>query len=272
MYKKGLVIGIIILMIGVNIGSSFAGDVEVKTVSPVGFDGNTLYVSGSGPNNYTRIQDAIDDANDGDTVFVFDDSSPYIENILINKTINLIGEDKDTTIIDGDGSGDVVCVSADGVTIGDFTIQNSGNVYLHDAGIQICSNFGTFSSNIILKNRYGIYLYGSNGNTVIGNIISNNADGVLLWGASDTVVGNALSNNWYGIYLDDACNNTIMKNNFYSNKQHAFFENCINTWENNYWSRTRLFPKLIFGIIQIGSKWIPWLNIDWHPAQEPYDI
>ena len=59
----------------------------------------TLYVGGSGPNNYTKIQDAINDASDGDTVFVYNDSIPYYEHIIINKSINLIGEDKDTTII-----------------------------------------------------------------------------------------------------------------------------------------------------------------------------
>jgi len=64
--------------------------------------GNWLYVGGSGPGNYTRIQDAIDNASDwGDTVFVYDDSSPYYEFLIINKSISLIGENKDTTIIKG---------------------------------------------------------------------------------------------------------------------------------------------------------------------------
>ena len=39
--------------------------------------GNTLYVGGSGEGNYSKIQDAINGASDGDTVFVYDDSSPY---------------------------------------------------------------------------------------------------------------------------------------------------------------------------------------------------
>lgn len=46
--------------------------------------GNKLYVGGTA-NNYTRIQDAINAANDGDTIFVYDDSSPYYENLIINK-------------------------------------------------------------------------------------------------------------------------------------------------------------------------------------------
>ncbi|MGF3554110.1 MAG: hypothetical protein ACQXXF_02395, partial [Thermoplasmatota archaeon] len=56
-----------------------------------GNGGNWLYVGGSGPKNYTKIQDAIDKATDGDTVFVYDDSSPYKENVIIYKSIKLIG-------------------------------------------------------------------------------------------------------------------------------------------------------------------------------------
>jgi pectin methylesterase-like acyl-CoA thioesterase len=63
--------------------------------------GNTLYVGGSGFGNYTKIQDAIDNASEGDTIFVH--NGIYNENITIIKTINLIGEDKNTTIINGSG-------------------------------------------------------------------------------------------------------------------------------------------------------------------------
>ena len=42
-----------------------------------------LYVGGNGPNNYTTIQQAITNATNGDTVFVYDDSSPYFEHIII---------------------------------------------------------------------------------------------------------------------------------------------------------------------------------------------
>ena len=60
--------------------------VIVSPVKSVKVSGNTLYVGGSGPGNYTRIQDAIDNASDGDTVFVYDDSSPYFE-IISDKII-----------------------------------------------------------------------------------------------------------------------------------------------------------------------------------------
>ena len=60
---------------------------------------STLYVGGSGPGNYSSIQSAIDAASDGDTVFVY--SGTYSEPITIEKKLNLIGEEKTTTIIDG---------------------------------------------------------------------------------------------------------------------------------------------------------------------------
>jgi hypothetical protein len=48
-----------------------------------------LYVDGSGLGNYTKIQDAIDDSSDEDTLFVYDDLSPYYENLIIDKQIHL---------------------------------------------------------------------------------------------------------------------------------------------------------------------------------------
>jgi len=59
--------------------------------------GNTLYVGGNSPGNYTTIQSAINTANPGDTIFVY--SGTYYENVLVNKTLNLFGENKDITII-----------------------------------------------------------------------------------------------------------------------------------------------------------------------------
>jgi hypothetical protein len=63
--------------------------------------GTILYVGGSGPGNYTRIQDAINASVDGDMVFVYDDLAPYHEQLTINKTISLVEESAATTVIDG---------------------------------------------------------------------------------------------------------------------------------------------------------------------------
>ena len=96
--RKTLVSIIILFFLCSNINFSIADDISKKS-SFTESDFKTLYVGGSGEDNYTKIQDAIDDANNGDTVYVFDDSSPYNERIEIDKTINLIGENRDSTKI-----------------------------------------------------------------------------------------------------------------------------------------------------------------------------
>ena len=131
---KKKTIGIIIFILLVGSVSQVTGNV-LDDNNPVSFDSdNILYVGGDGSGNYSKIQDAIDNAFDGDTVFVFDDSSPYVENLIVDKSITLFGENKDTTVIDGsnnkEGEGDVIHINADGVTVQGFTIKN-------------CSTFGS---------------------------------------------------------------------------------------------------------------------------------
>ncbi len=113
--KKILVIGVILLFIGSGNIPAAAQDTEKQSSR-----GNWLYVGGSGPGNYSRIQDAINDSHDGDTVFVYDDSSPYYENLIVNNSINLKGENKTSTIIDGQGRNDVVFILANNVNISNF--------------------------------------------------------------------------------------------------------------------------------------------------------
>ncbi len=143
LYKKGLVLGIMLLLVGAGTIPSIGGinierrDLQENNAFFRNFNplGNILYVGGDGLGNYSSIQSAIDYARNGDTVFVYDDSSPYIENVVVDKTINLIGEDKNTTIIDGNLSGDVINISANWVNISGFTIQNSGDIPLTNAGL-----------------------------------------------------------------------------------------------------------------------------------------
>jgi len=206
-------------------------------------NGSILYVGGTEPDNYTRIQDAIDNASDGDTVFVFDDMSPYYENIVVDKSINLIGEDKETTVIDGQRIDDVIYVTADWVNISGFTIQKSKihsmTVY---AGIEIMSDNNIIEGNILIDNNEGIFIANpysiAVNSTVVGNIISNNSgNGIGLCVSSDIFIsdnvitdngwdgigilykgGNIVSNNTItgsyanGIFLSDSSQNEITNN------------------------------------------------------------
>ena len=192
MHKKGLVIGILILMLGVNIGSSFAGDADVKTMSSVSFDGNTLYVGGSGEGNYTKIQDAINNANNSDTVFVYNgeynDYYPdgqYGYTVNVNKAITLRGENKSQTIINGTGNAITVRVSANNVVIRGFTIQNGGGSF--GGGIRIMDGkIGTrIQYNIIKNNTDGIFILFNGDVEMKFNIIENNIIGVYVFASTE---------------------------------------------------------------------------------------
>ncbi len=96
------------------------------------------------PNDYSTIQEAINNANEGDTIFVRNEI--YHEHVIVNKTVSLIGENKNTTIIDGNQAGTVVTVTAENVSLNNFTIQNG------EIGLEIASNGNTITSNIFSSN------------------------------------------------------------------------------------------------------------------------
>jgi parallel beta-helix repeat protein len=179
--------------------------------------GNRLYVGGNGPNNYTKIQDAIDNSSDGDTVFVF--NGTYNEYIILHKSITLIGENKENTIITEDGR--IVDIWVDGVQISGFTI--TGCIHNWFEAISIISNFNNIYDNIIKDNegtgiKIGAGAYGSKGNIVSDNLLINNSkDGIRIAGlvghdSGDNIIKkNIISNNRNGIYvLGPNCDDTLI--------------------------------------------------------------
>jgi len=254
---------IIILLITPAIANDRGEDVIMKNN-----DGRTLYVGGSGPDNYTKIQDAIDDAKDGDTVFVY--SGTYYENIVIRKSINLMGEDKNTAIIDGGGKGDTVFLNATGVNISNFTIQN-GSAAWYCAGIYIRGRNNIISGNIIKNNKVGIIADGiySVYNEIEKNIIFGNRVGIDLFnayknGVRENIIFDNKKNYNDGIVVSDASGN-IIENNIlgdtiylgraYGNivKNNSFTQEGISIWES---SGNKVFDNKINGkpIIYLENK------------------
>ena len=226
---------------------------------------NILHV----PTDYPTIQQAINEAKSGDIIFVH--KGTYYENIVINKSVALIGENVDLTVIDGNGSGSVITITADNVTVRGFTIRNSGtNVLKGDSGVRIglcarvvieynkimnnVNGIGLYtaisniiSSNIISDNREGIVLYTSSGNMIINNTILNSTfEGLGFYLSSDnnTISSNTILNNGKGIMIFSSADNLIYHNNFINNTLDAEIvqaDSAKNTWsyegEGNYWNR-----------------------------------
>ena len=81
----------------------------------------TWSVDGSGGANFTGIQDAINNASDGDTIIVY--SGIYYENVVVNKSVTLKGIGH--PVVDASGKGDAIRLTADGITLEGFNVTNT---------------------------------------------------------------------------------------------------------------------------------------------------
>jgi parallel beta-helix repeat protein len=224
MNKNVFSVGITILLLMLTV-VPFIESLEIKKPNIQISNGNILYVGGTGEGNFTIIQDAIDNASDDDTVFVYDDSSPYYENILINKSIKLVGEEKLTTCIDAKENGTVVEINADNVSVKDFSIQHSGREY--NAGVNLFGNNCNISDNIIINNHYGIGIHSTNNTMIHGNKIKdNNRDGIQIYYTNNSTIQHniisridSLTIGIHSVY----CNNITICNNMVNKTYHGIY-------------------------------------------------
>lgn len=158
------------------------------------------------------IQSLINNATVGDIVFI--QNGTYYENLAINKTIILTGENKENTIIDGS-----IEISADNVTVSNLTIKNG-----HGVGI---SGYATSESSLYWYN-----------NSITNNIITGSSySGISLeWAFNTTITNNIIKNNREGIWLQYAGNNNIRDNSIKDNDEEGIYISY--SWENTIYRNT----------------------------------
>jgi len=169
------------------------------------------HVGGSGLGNVSSIQAAIDEADDGDTIYIY--PGIYQENLHIDKSIHLIGQERDTTIIDGSYSGDVITVAAEDVTIQELTIQHSGTSG-RDAGIELQGDNASILDIIIRENTIGLFAFVSNHHTMVNNLVTTNKDyGIHLYESTGSLLSeNTITANRWGILCIYGIGNHISDN------------------------------------------------------------
>ncbi|MCW4016161.1 MAG: right-handed parallel beta-helix repeat-containing protein, partial [Candidatus Bathyarchaeota archaeon] len=205
--------------------------VSFRQIEEVEAEQNTVIV----PDDYGSIQMAIDNSLVGGTVYVR--SGMYHENLVINKSLSLMGENVDTTVIDGnpdEGYMIPIKIHADNVSVSGFKL-----LYGY-SGISVGdSKYCNISGNRIAGNEHGMMLVGcshcvvsenyfelvglssaiqlsfSNSSLLTGNYITNCTEGIQVWQGStnNTVTQNTIT------YCDDvairlqyADNNTVTRN------------------------------------------------------------
>ena len=243
---KTLALGIVVLFVGAGIVSAF--NVNLIDEFKILGSGNILYVGGVGPDNYTSIQDAINDSYDGDTVYVYNDSSPYFESVVIDKSIYLVGEDKYSTVIDVQYlESYAISVEVDNVWLGGFTVQNANY-----SGLFIQSNWSVIVGNIIQFNRFGVILIYCDYNVIQSNFIINNTyDGIYFLGKNNCIVGNYIAGNHWGVTIEGAFNNNVSFNTVCKNSVGIYlFDFC----RNNTFYKNNITNSDIGMVVEMSSK------------------
>ena len=244
MKRKYLAIGIILLFIGTCIIPAIAQGTEKPFPAS---RGNWLYVGGDGPGNYTRIQAAIDNSSDGDTIFVYDDSSPYREHLIITKSVIIIGENKDTTEIYGTGDKkNLIVIKSSYVTIRDFAIKYGSDYF---TGILIKDS----SYITILECKFSdipsmdAITVNNSENITIANCLMSDSTGKDKSRLTDKYIS--------GITLESGCINTTISGNTISNAAYAGIIVLKGCQKTNIFNNL-IFSNDIFGIAVQGSEFI----------------
>lgn len=179
------------------------------------------------PQDYGTIQDAINNANQGDTVYV--SSGNYDGSITLNRTgLKVIGESRSNTIINLN-EGTSVKITSESTLIQGFSIRNATNSeYL----LRIESDDAVVSDNIFDSNNGGIYcgfLLGDakvRNNLIIGNEFRNNVlcSIYLSYACENVISNNSFSNDNWAITLYEGSNDNVIDGNTILNMRTI----CIN--------------------------------------------
>jgi parallel beta-helix repeat protein len=195
------------------------------------------------PNQYPTIQEAINAANNGDTIQVA--SGRYYEIINVNKPVSIIGQSAETTTVyglvegyDQSSNGSPFYISADNVLVMNFTLKQGDEYcgairasgvqhvaikdmiithgsYSSGAAIVIdnCDGF-TISSNTIIESGGIINIKNSNNGEISGNsLISLGSYTILMQDSSEvSLKNNTITNCDYGMQITNTPRCTIERN------------------------------------------------------------
>ena len=192
---------------------------------------------------YLTIQSAINapETLHGHTIFVR--NGTYYENVVVNKTLSLIGESAGSTIIDGNYTGITVDITKPFVRIEKFTIQHGhrygvhfgsdnaaviDNILMNNTIAMGCwimdtvwSDGDIIENNSLVGNGYGIFFYWTSYSTICSNNVSctipRNEGGIFIYGPYANVISkNSLHSGGIYFVTNPSSNNIITENNFYA--------------------------------------------------------
>jgi parallel beta-helix repeat protein len=222
------------------------------------------------------IQEGIDNASSDSTIYVF--SGIYVENIEVDKTITIIGEDTETTVVTAaTPTDDVFYITADDVEISGLTVSGTArpgsafrcddvdNFHIYDntivnnyEGVQMFyTTYSTIENNVFSENTNAINVEDeSNYNSIMNNVISGCRNGIYFLVASfNSVYDNIISDNDYeALYFEMADSNVLYGNTVSNNGYYGiYFDSSVDNliFRNNF----------IDNLMNAGNE--QWSDNDW---------
>ncbi len=191
-----------------------------------GAQAKTITVDDDGGADYETIPEAMDAAEDGDTIEVFEGT--YTNRVEVKKQVNLVGAGAEKTIIDGDDWHDeLVVVSSNWVNISGFTITGGGTSSPGDCTLKLEADNCNISDCLVFDGYYCIYLFDVENCTVSNTSCSSGVEqhskpvgsGIYQrYGTNNTLENNSCWDNKQGIKIQ-ASGNTLLGNNCSDNRE-----------------------------------------------------
>jgi len=235
MVRKLFVGFLLFILFSFFINSCYSVNTEI-------YDKNIFYVGGNGAGNFSTIQDAINASSDGATVFVY--NGTYYENIVINKSISLIGEEKNSTVVSCLDNFYFLDVLSNNVTIRNLKVKD------FSLGIRILNSKNILvDNNIFFNNSNGILIdEGCNNINISSNYLKNNTEGIRVYNSSENMFYDNIfyaTENFDILFFDNSENNSIMKN--------IFRKQILIQYRSNLIQIIILYVKIIFLIAAMVS-------------------
>jgi parallel beta-helix repeat protein len=208
------------------------------------------------PDDYLNITSAVSNAKNGDVILV--KSGVYIESVTINKTLTLKGENKETTIVNGNNLGPTFLLLGENIKITGFEVRNAegsvksnGPAAIHLLWAHQCYVF----DNIVVNCGKGIWIYGGSDNHVSDNIALGNYYGVRLGTTNhNVIINNTAQDGWSGIFLENSVNNTLKNNNMRSNKYNFGVHEETSATQNQIDTSNRVEGKKVYCLTGLSNQ------------------
>ncbi len=209
-----------------------------------------LVVNNRTGEQFSTIQEAVDNAEDEDTLTAY--NGTYTENITINRQLTLRSSDDLGVIIQAADMGRpviLITASGSGSTIREFSISGASSSF----GVYLDSADNCYlTDNTISGNCIGVYMRNSNNNMVSGNTIQGNGwVGVCMDNSINNTIngGNNIYGNLEGVYIVNSANgNTISGNNIHDNAG-AGINILNNSTGNTISGNTAIFNNGLIGVL-----------------------